>query len=114
MPGDSITLSAKSYRVGIHKNFAELHVRRSFASESDTSFSWWTEPSTALPDADYVPQSRTIQVLSKRNQMASLFVKMVPNAARKHAAVFYVVIGEPANGTSLGRITRTAVELPAQ
>jgi serine/threonine protein kinase len=111
---DSISLSAKSYRVGVHKNFAELHVRRSFASDSDTSFSWWTEPSTALPDADYVPQGRTIQVLSKRNQMASLFVKMVPNASRKHSAVFYVVIGEPGDGTALGRLTRTAVVLPAQ
>jgi hypothetical protein len=100
--------------VGVHKNFAELHVRRSFASESDTSFSWWTEPSTAQPGADYVPQGRTVQVLSKRNQMASLFVKMVPNASRKHSAVFYVVIGEPGDGTALGRVTRTAVVLPAQ
>ncbi len=113
-PRDSISLSAKSYRVGVHKNFAELHVRRSFASESDTSFSWWTEPSTAQPGADYVPQGRTVQVLSKRNQMASLFVKMVPNASRKHSAVFYVVIGEPGDGTALGRVTRTAVVLPAQ
>jgi serine/threonine protein kinase len=113
-PSDSITLSAKSYRVGVHKNFAELHVRRSFASESDTSFSWWTEPSTAQPGADYVPQGRTVQVLSKRNQMASLFVKMVPNASRKHSAVFYVVIGEPGDGIALGRVTRTAVVLPAQ
>jgi hypothetical protein len=46
--------------------------------------------------------------------MASLFVKMVPNASRKHSAVFYVVIGEPGDGIALGRVTRTAVVLPAQ
>ena len=42
------------------------------------------------------------------------FVKLVPNASRKHSAVFYVVIGEPSGGTSLGRVTRAAIVLPAQ
>jgi hypothetical protein len=46
--------------------------------------------------------------------MASLFVKLVPNVARKHYVVFYVVIAEPGNGASLGHVTRAAVVLPAQ
>jgi serine/threonine protein kinase len=111
---DMLSLAAASYRVGAHGNFAEIHVRRSNGSGGDTSFAWWTEPSSALPGSDYVPQDRTIQLLSARSQMASLFVKLVPNVARKHPAAFYVVIAEPRNGASLGRITRAAVVLPPQ
>ena len=108
---DTLSLSTRSYRVG-SRNFAEMHVRRSGGSDSDTSFTWWTEPSSAMPGTDYIPQARTVQMMSKRRQTASLFVKLVPNATRKHSAVFYVVIGEPSNGTALGRVTRTAVILP--
>jgi hypothetical protein len=39
-----------------------------------------------------------------------LFVRIVPNA-RKHSAVFYVVIGDPGNGATLGRVARTAILL---
>jgi serine/threonine protein kinase len=108
---DTLSLSARSYRVG-SRNFAEIHVRRSGGSDGDTNFTWWTEPSSAIPGTDYIPQARTVQLMSKQRQTASLFVKLVPNAARKHSAVFYVVIGEPGNGTSLGRVVRTAVFLP--
>jgi hypothetical protein len=111
--GDIISISANSYRVGPHKNFAEIHVSRVGAG-SDTSFAWWTEPASALPDIDFVPQARAVQLLSKRSRTATLYVKLVANVSRKHPALFYVVIGEPANGTSLGRVTRTAISLPAQ
>jgi serine/threonine protein kinase len=109
---DSLSISARSFRINSYKNFAEIRVRRSGASDADTSFTWWTEPASAIPGTDYVPQARTVQLVSKRSQMASLFVKLIPDATRKQSAVFYVAIGEPGNGTSLGRITRTAVFLP--
>jgi hypothetical protein len=111
---DTLTLAARSYRIGSRNNFAEIHLRRSGGSDAETSFAWWTEPSSALPGIDYIPQARTVQMMSKRRQTATLFVKLVPNATRKQSAVFYVVIGEPGNGTSLGRITRTAVFLPSK
>ena len=111
---DTLGLAAATYRVGARKNFAEIHVRRSNGSGADTSFAWWTEPSSALPGTDYVPQTRTIQLVSNRSQMASLFVKLVPNVSRKHQAMFFVVIAEPGSGASLGRITRAAVVLPPQ
>jgi serine/threonine protein kinase len=113
-PIDSVSIAAGYYKIGAHKNFAEIHVRRSNGSGGDTTFAWWTEPGTALPGADYVATARTIQLLSERSQIASLFVKLVPNVARKHHVVFYVVIAEPGNGASLGRVTRAAVVLPAQ
>ena len=111
---DGISIAAGSYKIGAHKNFAEIHVRRANASGDGTTFTWWTEPGTALPGTDYETRAPTIQLLSGQSQMASLFVKLVPNAARKHHAEFYVVIGEPGSGVSLGRVTRAAVMLPAQ
>ena len=94
------------------QKFAEIHVSRSSGSEADTSFVWWTEPSTAEPGVDYVPQDRITQWLPQGKHMASLFIRLIPNPSRRHPAVFYVVIGEPGDGASLGR-ARTAVKLPA-
>ncbi|GAC1667272.1 MAG: hypothetical protein NVS9B2_08510 [Steroidobacteraceae bacterium] len=111
---DTVGIAANFYRVEAHKNFAEIHVQRAHGSGSDTSFIWWTEAASAQPGIDYVPQPRTVQLVSKRSRMASLFVKLVPNATRKHSSVFHVVIGEPADGTSLGRVTRTTISLPVQ
>jgi hypothetical protein len=111
---DTLSIAARSYRIGARNNFAEIHIRRSGGSDADTSFAWWTEPSSAMPGIDYIPQARTVQMISKRRQTATLFVKLVPDATRKQSAVFYVVIGEPGNGTSLGRITRAAVFLPSK
>jgi len=113
-PADSVGIAAGNYRIGAHKNFAEIHVRRSNGSGAETTFAWWTEPGSALPGTDYVAQGRTVQLLSARSQMATLYVKLVPNVSRKHRAEFYVVIAEPGSGVSLGRVTRAAVVLPPQ
>jgi serine/threonine protein kinase len=107
-----ISISAEAYKMNRGQKFAEIHVSRSSGDEADTSFVWWTEPSTAEPGADYVSQDRITQWLPRGKHMASLFIRLIPNPSRKHAAVFYVVIGEPGNGASLGR-ARTAVKLPA-
>jgi len=50
-----------------------------------------------------------MQLLSEQSRMASLFVKLAPNVARKHHVVFYVDIGEPGRGVHSGRVTRAAV-----
>jgi hypothetical protein len=38
---------------------------------------------------------------------------VLANPARNSARVFYVVIGNPSKGNSLGSVTRTAIRLPA-
>jgi serine/threonine protein kinase len=108
----NISISAGHYRIGSGQKFAEIQVRRSPSSDGETSFVWWTEPSSALPGVDYVPQTRIAQHLPNGSHMASLFVRLVPRA-RNHSAAFYVVIGDPSSGTSLGRVSRTTVLLPA-
>ena len=111
---DMLHIAAATYRVGAHKNFAEIHVQSSNGSGNGTSFTWWTEPSSALPGTDYVPQDRTVQTVSSRSHVASLFVKLLPNVSRKQQAIFYVVIAEAGKGAALGRVTRAAVVLPPQ
>jgi len=113
-PADSVSMTAGNYRIGAHQNFAEIHVRRSNGSGGEATFAWWTEPGSALPGTDYVAQGRTVQLLSAHSQMATLYVKLVPNVSRKHRAEFYVVIAEPGSGASLGRVTRATVVLPPQ
>jgi hypothetical protein len=109
---NSISISDNTYRVGPRQNFVEIHVHRAPGSAGSTSFVWWTQPSTALPGDDYIPQGRVTQLLPTGTHAASLFIRLNSHASRKHSAVFYVVIGEPGNGASLGRIARATVVLP--
>jgi len=107
-----ISISANTYRIRSQENFAEIQVRRSPGFGGDTTFVWWTEPSSAKPGIDYVPQARMTQLLPKGTQLTSLFIRIIPNASRKHSAMFYVNVGDPSNGTTVGHLARTAILLP--
>jgi hypothetical protein len=107
-----ISISADAYRIRSRENFAEIQVRRSPGFDGDTTFVWWTEPSSAKPGIDYVPQARMTQVLPKGRHLASLFIRIIRNASRKHSAMFYVNVGDPSNGTTVGPLARTAILLP--
>ena len=108
---NKIRISADTHTIGSRDNFAEIHVRRSSGFDGDTTFVWWTEPSSAKPGIDYVPQARMIQLLPKGSHLASLFIRIFPNATRKHFAMFYVTIADTSNDT-VGHLARTAILLP--
>jgi serine/threonine protein kinase len=110
---NTIKIGARSYFIRSGWNFAEIRVHRSFGFEDGATFEWWTEPGSAQAGFDYVPQTRTTHVFFKGLRGASIFVKVLANPARKSARVFYVVIGNPSKGNSLGSVTRTAIQLPA-
>lgn len=110
---NTIKIGARSYLVRSDWNFAEIRVHRSVGFEDDATFEWWTEPGSAQAGFDYVPQIRTTHVFFKGLRGTSIFVKVLANPARKSARVFYVVIGNPSKGNSLGSVTRTAIHLPA-
>jgi eukaryotic-like serine/threonine-protein kinase len=109
---NSISISASTYPVEAGQKFVEVRVHRAPGPKGSTSFVWWTEPGKAVAGTDYIPQDRVTQLLPSGTHAASLFVRIVPQATRKRSAVFYVVIGEPGDGASLGRITRATVVLP--
>jgi hypothetical protein len=106
-----ISFTARAYRVRAGGHFAEVHVRRSASSGGDASFDWWTEPSSANADEDYFSQGRTTQIFAAGHKSASLFIRVMPNAARKAPRVFYVVIGSPSAGAVLGRRSRARIVL---
>jgi len=107
---DQIGIAAASYRIRAGKNFAEIHVRRTSGLSGNTSFAWWTEPASALAGADFVPQSRTTTFFSPGRLTASLFIKLIPHSSRKQSNVFYVVIGNPSDGSSMGS-SKAAISL---
>jgi hypothetical protein len=109
---NKINISVNTYRIRSRDNFAEIRVRRSSGLGGNTTFVWWTEPSSAKPGIDYVPQTRMTQLLPKGSHLASLFIRIIPNASRKHFAMFYVTIADPSNGTTMGHLARTAILLP--
>jgi serine/threonine protein kinase len=109
---DQISLSADTYRVPSGEHFAEINVRRSDEPRGNSSFVWWTEASSARPGSDFVPQERTTQLFLKRRHSAKLFIRIVPNPSRRHTEMFYVNIGEPSAGYSLGPVTRAAILIP--
>jgi serine/threonine protein kinase len=107
-----IAVTARNYRVPSGENFAEIRVHRSTRPQGETAFVWWTEPASAKPGVDYVPQGKVVQVFPKGKTSTSFFVKLVPTASRTQPEVFYIAIAEAGRGGSSGPVTRAAVWLP--
>jgi hypothetical protein len=108
---EKISVGSASYPIGAGQKFAEIRVHRSAGSKGNTSFEWWTEPGSALAGNDFAPQAPTTAIFPTGVHTVSLFIKVVPNAARKRPAVFYVVLGNPSTGTLLGAVSKAAVSL---
>jgi hypothetical protein len=108
---EKIAFSEHALNLEPGAKFAEIHVMRSSARGEKTSFVWWTEPGSAASDTDFLPQGHTTAYFSPRNQMTTLFVKLVPNAKRKKSQVFYLNIAEASNGAAIGTTSRTAITL---
>jgi serine/threonine protein kinase len=108
---EKISVASASYPIGAGQKFAEIRIHRSTGSKGDTSFEWWTEPGSALAGNDFAPQAPTTTFFPSGVHTVSLFIKLVPNAARKRPAVFYVVLGNPSTGTLLGAVSKAAVSL---
>jgi serine/threonine protein kinase len=107
-----IAISADVYRVPSGETFAEITVRRSSDLHTDGSFVWWTEPASARPGSDFVAQGRTRQLFLSGRHSARLYVRIVPNPTRARMETFYVRIGEPGTGYTLGTVTRAAILIP--
>ena len=108
-PGQ-ISLSADRYVVFPGHASAEIEVHRSPGVNGDVSFVWWTQRSVGTePGRDYVSRVPTKAHFSDGEDTLYLSVPIVPNPSRKHTELFYVVIGEPSGGASLGSTRRATV-----
>ena len=108
---EKISMAATAYSFGGRDKFAEIRVHRSSGSKGATSFEWWTEPDTALPGTDFAPQAPATVFFPAGMRTVSLFVKLLPNAARKRTALFYVVLGNTSTGSSLSSASKASVSL---
>jgi serine/threonine protein kinase len=108
---EKIGMVVSSYTFGPGQRFAEIRVHRSTGSKGATSFEWWTEPASALADTDFAPQSPASVLFPSGVRTVSLFVKLLPNAARKRTAQFYVVLGNTSSGSTLSSASRAAIAL---
>jgi eukaryotic-like serine/threonine-protein kinase len=108
---ERISVASATYSIRAGQKFAEIRVHRSTGSKGATSFDWWTEPGSALADTDFAPQAPTTIFFPSSVHAVSLFIKLIPNTSRKRAAVFYVVLGNPSNGSALGALSKAAVSL---
>jgi serine/threonine protein kinase len=108
---ERIGLAAAAYSFGSGQKFAEIHVRRSTGSKGATSFEWWTEPDSALAGADFAGQAPATVFFPAGARTVSLFIKLLPNAARKRTAVFYVVLGNTSSGSALSNVAKASISL---
>jgi len=104
-----MVVGSYSFRGG--QKFAEIRVHRSTGSKATTSFEWWTEPASALAGADFAPQAPTAVFFPAGVRTVSLFIKLLPNAARKRTALFYVVLGNTSSGSALRNVSKASISL---
>jgi hypothetical protein len=104
-----ITLSADRYVVFPGKRSAEINVHRTSGTGGDVSFVWWAEASGAKPGKDYLSGKPKIAHMLEGVDSLQLSVSILANPLRKHTELFYVVIGKPEGGASLGAIRRASV-----
>jgi hypothetical protein len=107
-PGQ-ISLSTDKYVVFPGHASAEIHVDRTGGAGGDVSFVWWTQGSGARPGQDYASGPPKIAHMLDGVDTLHLSVPILANPSRKHTELFYVVIGKPGGGASLGSIRRAAV-----
>jgi hypothetical protein len=108
---EKIGVVSALYSIGRGGKFAEIRVYRSSGSKGGTSVDWWTEPGSALAGTDFVPQTPATISFRAGERTVSIFIKLLPNASRKRNGVFYVVLGNPSSGSSLGAVSKAAVSL---
>jgi serine/threonine protein kinase len=106
-----IGMVATSYAFRGGQKFAEIRVHRSSGSRGTTSFEWWTEAASALAGTDFAPQAAATVFFPAGVHTVSLFIKLLPNTARKRTALFYVVLGNTSSGSALSSASKASISL---
>jgi serine/threonine protein kinase len=109
-----IKFTANRYAIGPSAHFVEARVWRSRAASDTRNFVWWTEGSSAKAGQDFLAQARTPYMFSQGRQLASLFIRLIPNTERTRRADFRVCVGKPGTGSIVSEISCSAILLPAR
>jgi tRNA A-37 threonylcarbamoyl transferase component Bud32 len=108
---EKIGMTAAAYAFRSGEKFAEIRVHRSTGSKGATSFQWWTEAATALAGTDFAAQAPATVFFPSGVRTVSLFIKLLPNAARRRTAQFYVVLGNTSSGSALSSTSKASISL---
>ena len=106
-----LKISAEPSQVSSDDHFAEIRVHRNLL-QKNSSFTWWTEPGTAKPDIDYVPEAVAIQTFPAGYRTARLYVRLMPPSLRAQRSYFYIAIAEPGRHQAPGTVIRRQIWLP--
>jgi hypothetical protein len=107
-----LRISAEPSQVSSDDHFAEIRIRRNLLQKNST-FTWWTEPATAKPDVDYVPEAVAIQSFPAGYRTARLYVRLLPQSLRSRRSYFYFAIAQPGRHHSPATVIRRQIWLPA-
>jgi serine/threonine protein kinase len=92
-------------------HFAEIRLHRNLL-EKNSSFTWWTEPATAKPGVDYVPESVEIQTFPAGYRSTRLYVRLLPDSSRLRRSYFFIAIAEPSPHRGEATVIRRQIWLP--
>jgi serine/threonine protein kinase len=106
-----LVISVEPSQVRSDDHFAEIRLHRNLLQKI-SSFTWWTEPATAKPDVDYVPEAVTIQTFPGGYRTTRLYVRLLPQSLRSQRSYFYIAIAQPGLHQAPATVIRRQIWLP--
>jgi eukaryotic-like serine/threonine-protein kinase len=106
-----LMISVEPSQVRSDDHFAEIRLHRNLLGKN-SSFTWWTEPATAKPDVDYVPEAVAVQTFPEGYRTARLYVRLLPQSLRSQRSYFYIAIAQTGSHQTPGTVIRRQVWLP--
>jgi serine/threonine protein kinase len=109
--GAAPLISVEPSQVRSDDHFAEIRLHRNLL-QKNSSFTWWTEPATAKPDVDYVPEAVAVQTFPTGYRATRLYVRLLPHSLRSRRSYFYIAIAQPGLHQGPATVIRRQVWLP--
>jgi serine/threonine protein kinase len=110
--GASRAISVEPSPVRSDDHFAEIRLSRNLLPKN-SSFTWWTEPATAKPEVDYVPEAVAIQTFPTGFRTTRLYVRLLPRSLRSRRSYFYIAIARTGPHQTPPTVIRRQIWLPA-
>jgi serine/threonine protein kinase len=104
-------ISVEPSQVSSDDHFAEIRLHRNLL-QKNSSFTWWTEPATAKPGVDYVPETVAIQTFPAGNRKTRLYVRLLPRSLRSQRSYFYIAVAQPGLHQTPATVIRQQIWLP--
>ena len=106
-----LTISVEPSQVRSDDHFAEIRLHRNLL-QKNSSFTWWTEPATAKPDVDYVPEAAAIQTFPAGYRTTRLYVRLLPRSLRSQRSYFYIAIAQSGLHQAPATVIQRQIWLP--